>query len=104
MLFKLKCAVCGSDFPALRSSIRYCGSRCYMASVARKRETYSATRRHAYSVLNNAVRKGEVLRRPCEVCGREDAHHDDYRKPLEVRWLCKPHHRDHHIKHGTAPG
>ncbi len=32
---------------------------------------------------------------PCEVCGstvRVVAHHDDYSKPLEIRWLCRSHH------------
>jgi hypothetical protein len=35
---------------------------------------------------------------PCEVCKETnvDAHHDDYNKPLDVRWLCKKHHREHH--------
>lgn len=34
-------------------------------------------------------------KQPCEVCGKETdvhAHHDDYGKPLEVRWLCRTHH------------
>jgi hypothetical protein len=41
---------------------------------------------------------GELVRRPCEVCGetKVEAHHDDYHKPFEVRWLCFHHHREHH--------
>ncbi len=46
----------------------------------------------------HAVKTGRLKRLPCEVCGKEPAegHHDDYSKPLDVRWLCKPHHDDHH--------
>jgi hypothetical protein len=38
---------------------------------------------------------------PCEECGAEVSvgHHDDYRKPLEVRWLCDSHHRRWHLSH-----
>ena len=36
-------------------------------------------------------------RQPCEVCGAQaDAHHEDYYKPLEVKWLCPLHHRRLH--------
>jgi len=47
-----------------------------------------------------AIASGALLRRPCEVCGAEkvDAHHDDYSKPLDVRWLCRPHHLELHAK------
>jgi len=50
--------------------------------------------------LNLAVYHGRVKRQSCEVCGATpaEAHHDDYGKPLEVRWLCPTHHRDHHQK------
>lgn len=46
----------------------------------------------------NAVRIGYLVRQPCEVCGNltVDAHHDDYSKPLEVRWLCRTHHGQLH--------
>ena len=49
-----------------------------------------------------AVRYGKIKRQPCEVCGKEKAHghHDDYLKPLEVRWLCAVHHKEVHIKGG----
>ena len=47
-----------------------------------------------------AVRAGRLVRQPCEVCGSPvtDAHHDDYTKPVEVRWLCRKHHAEHHHK------
>lgn len=45
-----------------------------------------------------AIRRGELVRKPCEVCGAEktDSHHDDYSKPLDVRWLCRKHHNGFH--------
>ncbi len=45
-----------------------------------------------------AIRRGELIPKPCEVCQRTrvDAHHDDYSKPLDVRWLCRKHHNQHH--------
>lgn len=48
--------------------------------------------------LNNAVRDGRVLKLPCNVCGSlvVEGHHRDYRKPLDVVWLCKTHHLEEH--------
>ena len=47
-----------------------------------------------------AIKQGRLVRGPCEVCGavRTDAHHDDYDKPLDVRWLCRLHHRQTHVQ------
>jgi hypothetical protein len=44
------------------------------------------------------IAKGELVRQPCEICGelKVEAHHDDYHKPFEVRWLCFIHHGEHH--------
>lgn len=55
-------------------------------------------RMNCRSYLHVYVRRGKVKKGPCEVCGSKavEAHHDDYDKPLEVRWLCKKHHRAHH--------
>jgi ribosomal protein S27AE len=38
--------------------------------------------------------RGKIIRQPCENCGDlfAEKHHDDYSKPLEVRWLCRPCH------------
>jgi hypothetical protein len=45
-----------------------------------------------------AIKKGLIARGPCEVCGNpvSDAHHADYRRPIEVRWLCRQHHMEEH--------
>lgn len=50
------------------------------------------------SSTNRYIRLGLLIKQPCEICGAEkvDAHHDDYSKPLDVRWLCRFHHAEHH--------
>lgn len=55
-------------------------------------------RKNARNLLNRMLRQGLIERKPCEICNNEkvEAHHDDYSKPLEVRWLCKKHHCEHH--------
>ena len=55
-------------------------------------------RYRANTAVGNAIRDGELTKKPCEVCGQAkvEAHHDDYSKPLDVRWLCHYHHREHH--------
>ena len=57
------------------------------------------------AAANYAIKTGKLIRQPCEVCGAKkvDAHHDDYAKPLEVRWLCRSHHRQWHALWGEAP-
>lgn len=51
----------------------------------------------ARTAAMNAVRDGRLQRQPCEVCGSfAQAHHDDYSKPLEVRWFCFRHHKEVH--------
>lgn len=52
----------------------------------------------AHSLLAYHIRAGNLSRQPCEVCGAEktDAHHDDYGKPKDVRWLCHLHHMELH--------
>jgi len=52
------------------------------------------------------LRRGKIPRRPCEVCGDPNAemHHDDYSKPLDIRWLCREHHMDLHCSTGNIRG
>jgi len=50
--------------------------------------------------VRTEIEAGRMHRKACEVCGelKTHAHHDDYSKPLDVRWLCPKHHREHHAK------
>jgi hypothetical protein len=70
---------------------------------ARDRERMAAYRAEhpekvrARNAVNNAIRDGRMIRRPCEICGgKSEAHHDDYNRPLDVRWLCRKHHDTAH--------
>ena len=59
----------------------------------------------AQTMVSNAVRGRKLFKEPCEVCHdteRVHAHHDDYSKPLNVRWLCPAHHRAWHDTNGAA--
>jgi ribosomal protein S27AE len=55
-------------------------------------------RLRCHNAVNKAIMAGKLLRQPCSACGADpaQAHHDDYSKPLDVRWLCFVCHRRHH--------
>lgn len=55
----------------------------------------NAAKRTANRAVAEALRDGQLVRQRCEVCRsrRAEAHHDDYEKPLDVKWLCRFHHR-----------
>lgn len=63
-------------------------------------KTYRAKypEKHAARVaVSKAIRQGVLARKPCEVCGKKgEAHHEDYSRPLDVRWLCREHHAQEH--------
>ena len=57
-----------------------------------------AIRRKARTTYKTALKRGKLQRLPCQVCGEaeSDGHHPDYSRPLDVVWLCKPHHDEVH--------
>lgn len=58
----------------------------------------------AHCAVNYAIKSKKLFKEPCEICGKEkvDAHHDDYDKPLNVRWLCSEHHHQWHANNGCG--
>ena len=52
------------------------------------------------SYANVYQKRGLLDPKPCHNCGSTTTihkHHEDYSKPLDVEWLCKSCHEDHHI-------
>lgn len=98
------CSKCNNLKEESRVNQRYCLS-ChneYMRNTRPKHSELSPLQRlkaNCRSYLNVYLRRGKITKKPCEVCGdlNVEAHHDDYNKPLEVKWLCRKHHMDLHI-------
>ena len=54
-------------------------------------------KRAAHVIFNNAIKYKKIMKQPCFICGEKaEAHHPDYSRPLDVVWLCAPHHRQAH--------
>jgi len=74
-------------------------------SMRKSRKKYQDNYPNAYKtkiITGSAIRGGKIIRPDiCEECPSSlgiEGHHDDYNKPLEVRWLCC---RCHHLWHKT---
>jgi len=77
---------------------------------ARSRRYYVENPRKvkAHTLVHQALTYGDLKREECEICNFLDrpsnrrktvAHHEDYDRPLDVRWLCHAHHRQLHAQH-----
>jgi len=96
----------------VRRTCQDCGNTCEVHKGQHRNNwrcrTCARKRQHSISALHRAVRRsvrdGIVIKLSCEICGSEksEAHHDDYAAPLDVRWLCRAHHRQHHVQHGPG--
>ena len=106
------CRKCGSEFSPAPSEIKnyiHACRACRNAERQRRAKPPSASAEYqakykeanrekvrARGMVYDHIRRGKMKRGFCEVCGanKANAHHDDYSRPLSIRWLC-------HIHHGT---
>jgi len=76
---------------------RQCNKERYNKSDRLRKK---ATRTISPHILNARMQafRAHQDEQPCEVCGATPAlrHHDDYSKPLDIRWLCPLHHKAVH--------
>jgi hypothetical protein len=71
----------------------------------RMKKEHEKFRSAARRKTRTALESGVLVRLSCEVCGNSatDAHHEDYSRPLDVKWLCRRHHRERHTHAQEAP-
>ena len=63
-----------------------------------KHKTVYNEKRKAKARVQEALLSGRLTKKSCVYCGnlKTDGHHDDYSKPLDVRWLCRACHAKLH--------
>jgi ribosomal protein S27AE len=81
---------------ALRSELKIVKRR--IATRKYRANSINSQKEAARIAISRAISSGALVALACENCGAAttEAHHDDYNKPLEVRWLCKKCHASHH--------
>lgn len=116
---KCKCDKDFSEFrkvPTNRNKRGYY-SHCKQCEAITKKKSYEKNKPHYFVKAHESrsrnkhkaaaralaayhIKQGNIVKLPCEHPGCDrtdvDAHHDDYNKPKEVMFLCRPHHHARH--------
>jgi len=84
-------------------------ARLLKISRQRAHQLLNRQAHNARAAVHRALKTGEIVRpEHCERCQqrslRLEAHHWDYREPLDVRWLCPPCHSVIHPHHSNING
>ena len=70
------------------------------ANTKRRRKEVEGYQR-CHSAVDRAIRNGQMERLPyCQICGqicKTEAHHNDYKFPFDVIWLCSSCHSQYHV-------
>lgn len=99
---KIQCRLCCLKWQRLyyRAPKRLASYREYFRIYMKTRRANDPIFREKHRIRSKVefeIKRGRLIRGLCEVCNSRDveAHHDDYNKPLEVRWFCKEHHKQY---------
>ncbi len=108
----------GVSKQAIHASLKARGVIIFRKNSGQNNAWYRGGKKHplkdmANSRVARAVRSERLIPKPCEICGTSgynkigrnkiQAHHDDYRNVLSVRWLCRKHHYAWHKTNKPLP-
>lgn len=117
-----KMCVCGKMMHRQSSICKKCaqddrigeGNGNWRGGISKEKSRYRKNFQKKYPEKARAHRRvrylldiGILKRLPCERCNTEvdvHAHHDDYNKTDNVKWLCRAHHRERHLEIGKPMG
>lgn len=96
-----RCSKCGAP-PSVSS--RYCNPchaeymRNWRKKINRPMTRMQKHKAQARSYVKGHVKRGFIIKKPCEKCGdhNSEMHHQNYKLPILVNWLCKKHHLQVH--------
>ena len=81
---------------------KYSKTEAYAVAISKSRKNYRKKYPEKYkanTAVGSALKNGSLVKKPCQICGsteKIEAHHPDYSKPLDIRWLCSAcHHKWH---------
>lgn len=100
------CEKCGVEFgPVKRLKLRFCSKECwYKEKATGHRIKYIPTKDalRAQRMVRYRLKTGEIIKpKKCEFCNKQkylEGAHTDYKKPLDVKWLCISCHRKYDKK------
>lgn len=93
---------------AKREDVKEKRKKIYTSDVNREKQRLAVQRYRlrkpfvdiAHRAIRFALEKKEISRpsncSACDATGKIEAHHDDYSKPMQIRWLCKGCHETWH--------
>lgn len=88
-----KCIICGK----VATTQSHCDFHADAKNAGDMLKRIDSVKIAAREKVTKAIHFGDLVIQKCEKCSEMgEAHHDDYAKPLEVRWLCKKHHLNEH--------
>ena len=107
-IFKLNVLSNGGNKKKYLELMRKANKKSYWKDIEesrRKKRNFYRKREMEYkanALLNVYIKRGKVIKKDiCEDCYNKkaiDGHHEDYKKPLEVIWLCEKCHGRRHRK------